>query len=59
MKISYFGMISIFGIPASIKNHRWVAWERRQLFLDDKESHGLPTAYRWAKRYMRQLGEAA
>lgn len=55
MKISFIGMISIFSLPFCIKNRRWILWERRQLFLDDKESCGFPTAYRWAKRYIRQL----
>jgi len=54
MKISFFGMWSIFGIPHFIKGKAWVFWERRQLFLDDKQSHGLITAYKWAKGYMRQ-----
>lgn len=48
-KISAMGMVSIFSIPMKIKSRKWIRWERRQLFQDDKKSHGLVVAYRWAK----------
>ncbi|ELK6102035.1 TPA: hypothetical protein I8372_004759 [Citrobacter farmeri] len=55
MKIPLIVAISVFSIPHAIKCNRWHYWERRYLFLDDKESHGIATAYRWAKGWIRQM----
>ncbi len=54
MKIPLIVAISVFSVPHSLKCIHWHYWERRYLFLDDKESHGIATAYRWAKGWIRQ-----
>lgn len=57
MRLTLIQSISIFSIPGRIKTKRWNYWERRKLFADDKRTHGIQTAYRWAKGWLREYEE--